>query len=721
MGVVYKAEDTKLDRPVALKFLPNHLLGDEEVKKRFEREAKAAAALDHANVCHVHEIDEVDGKTFIAMSLIEGEPLDQKIERGPLKLEEALDIAQQIAKGLEAAHKKGVVHRDIKPQNIMVGEDGHVTIMDFGLAQLTQASLLTRPDQTLGTTFYMSPEQTQGSGTDHRTDIWALGVVLYEMVVGERPFKGDYDKAVMYSILNEEPEPITAVRTGVPMQLEDCVGKCLAKSAESRYQSTTELIVDLKRLDSDQLGASTQARAPRAGAPALVSAPAESAVWKQRAPWALSVALALLLALVSSLYWTQPRGAQGLEVSPSELPRVAVLPLKTGEVDPEIESFADGMTEEITAGLSQFRHLLVISASVAASLEGNADVREVGKELDARFILDGSVRRAGSSMRVSLQLLDAATGAHLWAERFDRDLGVDLFAVQDELADRIVATIADPFGVLTRSLGDLVKAKPIDSLTAHEGVLLAFAHWERELLDTHAKTRTVLEQAVRREPNHADALACLSRLYLDEHKFSFNVQPNSLDRALEVAQRAVEADATSTLAFFALAEAHYFRREANAFRSAADRAISLNPRNTYTAGQLAYFIAISGEWERGREIAREVMQLNPHHAPALHYVFVDDHYFKGEYEQALEIAEQMRMPGHFYVQEVLAAINGQLGRREEARKHLERFVELAPDVARNIRAEHSKWYHSEELVELRLEGLRKAGLDVDGGEGLISK
>ncbi len=256
MGVVYKAEDTKLDRLVALKFLPNHLLGDEEVKKRFEREAKAAAALDHANVCHVHEIDEVDGKTFIAMSLIEGEPLDQKVERGPLKLEQALDNAQQIAEGLEAAHEKGVVHRDIKPQNVMVDAKGHVTIMDFGLAQLTQASLLTRPDQTMGTTFYMSPEQTEGSGTDHRTDIWSLGVVLYEMVTGQRPFKGDYDKAVMYSILNEEPEPMTSLRTGIPMELEVFVGKCLEKHPDQRYSKAGELAKDLgalrERLKSGQ-------------------------------------------------------------------------------------------------------------------------------------------------------------------------------------------------------------------------------------------------------------------------------------------------------------------------------------------------------------------------------------------------------------------------------------------------------------------------------------
>ncbi len=257
MGVVYKADDTRLERRVALKFLPEHLLGDEEVRKRFVREAKAAAALDHANICTVHEIDESDGKTFIAMSLIEGEPLDKRIGRGPLKIDEALDIAQQIAAGLEAAHKKGVVHRDIKPENIMVGPDsigagGRVTIMDFGLAQLTQASRLTRADQTMGTVAYMSPEQTEGSGTDQRTDVWSLGVVLYEMITGRQPFQGDYAKAVMYSILNEEPEPMTALRTGVPMELEVAAGKCMAKAVEDRYGSAGEVGRDL-RLVADKL------------------------------------------------------------------------------------------------------------------------------------------------------------------------------------------------------------------------------------------------------------------------------------------------------------------------------------------------------------------------------------------------------------------------------------------------------------------------------------
>jgi serine/threonine protein kinase len=218
MGVVYKAEDLKLERAVALKFVAAHLVSDEEIRKRFEREAKAAAALNHPNICIVHEIDAAEGRTFIAMAFIEGHGLDGKIAAGPLKLNEALDIAHQAAEGLQEAHSHNIVHRDIKPANIMItpkgGSRAQVTIMDFGLAQLTEHSKLTRLDETMGTVAYMSPEQTMGAEVDRRSDIWALGVVLYEMITGQRPFKGHYDKAVMYSITNEEPEPLTALRTG---------------------------------------------------------------------------------------------------------------------------------------------------------------------------------------------------------------------------------------------------------------------------------------------------------------------------------------------------------------------------------------------------------------------------------------------------------------------------------------------------------------------------
>ena len=248
MGVVYKAEDTKLDRLVALKFLPPHLSQAEEEKKRFIHEAKAASALDHPNICNIYEIDETeDGQMFIAMACYEGESLKNKIDRGPLLVDEAIDIAIQITQGLEKAHSKEIVHRDIKPANILITEDGIVKIVDFGLAKLSGRTVLTREGTTLGTVAYMSPEQTRGTNIDHRADIWALGVILCEMLAGERPFKGDYEQAVMYSIMNEEPEPITKVNPAVPTELEQIVNNALRKNPESRYSSAAEMLKDLKR------------------------------------------------------------------------------------------------------------------------------------------------------------------------------------------------------------------------------------------------------------------------------------------------------------------------------------------------------------------------------------------------------------------------------------------------------------------------------------------
>ena len=370
MGVVYRAEDTKLDRPVALKFLPAHLLGDEDIRKRFEREAKAAAALDHPNVCHVYEIDEADGKTFIAMSLIEGESLDKRIALGPLKLEDALDIAQQTAKGLEAAHKRGVVHRDIKPENIMVGEDGRVTIMDFGLAQLTEVSRLTRTDETVGTTAYMSPEQTQGSGTDHRTDIWSLGVVLYEMVTGQQPFKGDYDKAVMYSILNESPEPITALRTGVPMELELLVNKCLAKEGTHRYQHADELATDLASL--------TEKLKPDRSKVAATVMPTVPTPSRAYLPWAVAAVLALTLVVTLLRAPEQPAPPPQTRRLALDIPATARVAISPDSRYIAYDSAGGNVAREIwVADLQRNERRLLAQGSVSQPF-WSADSRNLG-------------------------------------------------------------------------------------------------------------------------------------------------------------------------------------------------------------------------------------------------------------------------------------------------------------------------------------------------------
>ena len=324
MGEVFKAEDTTLGRPVALKFLAAHLLDDGEAKQRFLREAKAAAAISHPNICHVYEIGEEGGKTFLAMAYLEGEPLADHIAKGPSPLEKVLDIGRQVAEGLEAAQEKGIIHRDIKPANIIVDAKGHATILDFGLARLNEASKLTRADQTIGTAAYMSPEQSQGANVDRRTDIWALGCVLYEMVCGRRPFQGVYDQALLYEIVHEQPEPLTSLRTGVPMEIERIVGKCLAKNPDQRYQGCTDLLVDLKALQKSQEGTAQSAPsgfASSVATPALSSHKegvhvlrAPASIVRRRRPilFALAVVLGFVLGAVSiALLRTASNGPSG--------------------------------------------------------------------------------------------------------------------------------------------------------------------------------------------------------------------------------------------------------------------------------------------------------------------------------------------------------------------------------------------------------------------------
>ena len=388
MGVVYKAEDTKLQRPVALKFLPSNSLGDEEAKARFLREARAAAALQHPNICTIHEIDEADGHTFIVMAYLEGEELRKHIEKGPLSLDRLLDIAIQVARGLQEAHGKGVVHRDIKPATIMNSTTGQAVLMDFGLAQIASAaSKLTREGTTVGTSAYMSPEQTTGEKTDHRTDIWALGVVLYEMATGQAPFQGHYEQAILYSILHEAPEPITALRTGIPPELERIANKCLAKRADERYQTVSDLLADLGALKrSRESGAETR---PSSG-------------------------------------------------TKDARPSIAVLPFENRSRGEDDEYFSDGVTEDIISTLAKVEGLRVTPRTSAFRFKGESTaVRQVAEKLNVGCVLTGTIRRSGSRLRITVELIDASEDTQMWSERYDRVLE-DIFDIQDEISQAIV-------------------------------------------------------------------------------------------------------------------------------------------------------------------------------------------------------------------------------------------------------------------------------------------
>ncbi len=321
MGVVYKAEDTKLKRSVALKFLPPELTHIPEVKERFVREAQAAAALDHPNICTVYEFDEADETTFISMAYIEGQSLRNKIESGPLELDEALTIATQVSEGLQEAHKKGVIHRDIKSVNIMVTEKGQAKIMDFGLARMTGTTMLTKEGAAMGTIAYMSPEQTRGEEVDLRTDIWSLGVVLYEMFSGQLPFKGDHEQAVVYSILNEKPKPITDLKTDTPVSIGQVVSKALAKNPDERYQQVEELLDDLKSISAGIV-------------PEEIKTRIRKAKLLKRKKAILYTGATCLIIIMAVLGLTLLKGP------PETIDSIAVLPLENLTGDPGQEYFA---------------------------------------------------------------------------------------------------------------------------------------------------------------------------------------------------------------------------------------------------------------------------------------------------------------------------------------------------------------------------------------------
>jgi TolB-like protein/tRNA A-37 threonylcarbamoyl transferase component Bud32/Flp pilus assembly protein TadD len=545
MGIVYMAEDTKLKRTVALKFLSPQTLGTDEEKARFIHEAQAAAALSHPNICTIYEIEEYEGQSFIAMEYVDGGSLRDRVQSGPLKLDSAIDISVQVAGGLQEAHEKGIVHRDIKPANLMITPKGQIKIMDFGLAKAQGQTMLTKADTTLGTFAYMSPEQTKAEDVDHRADIWSLGVVLYEMVTGQRPFRGDYEQAVVYYIMNEEPEPVTALRTGVPGDLERIIVKCCEKDPAERYQTAADLIADLRHL------VRTMGRKDVPWREETVSRLPGQEVRRQRDTrrryswigWVLAV---IVLAFVISQ--VVPRFFPSGDESPRDeafaaRKMIVVLPFENLG-PPEDAYFADGITEEITSRLAVVSGLGVISRTSAVQYDRTGKtLKQIGRDLGVDYVLEGTIRwnkgaAGGSRIRVTPQLIRVSDDTHLWAETYDRVME-DIFAVQSDVAEKII----EQLGItMLDSERKAVESKPTDNLLAYEAYLQGLTFRSRAGSKEEEWRLAVehFERAVELDPTFALAYARLSGANGELYFWAYDRSEERLNRCKEAAERSLE-------------------------------------------------------------------------------------------------------------------------------------------------------------------------------------
>ncbi len=695
MGEVWRATDTKLGREVALKVLPEEFASDPQRLDRFEREARAVAALNHPHIVTIFSVEDADGVRFLTMELVEGETLDGMIPAGGFELGRFFDFATPLAEAVSAAHDRSIIHRDLKPTNVMVDRDGRVKVMDFGLAKVASAEdpsdsselpteALTGIGTIVGTVPYMSPEQIEGEIVDHRTDIFSLGVLLYEMAVGERPFQGKTSPSLMSSILKDAPTPVVELRSDLPRHLGRIIGRCLEKNRRDRYQTARDVFNELKALQRE----ASSMGAPQASA-SLHQEPSERNI-RPSSDAAVS---------------TMTRKDEGFWV--------AVLPFKYSGGDADLTALAEGLSEDIVTGLSRFSYLRVIARSSTERYVGEAvDVRSVGTELAARYVMEGSIRQAGSTLRISAQLVDTSSGAHIWAETYERPFGTDaIFELQDDLVPRIVSTVADWYGILPHSMSEAVRSKPVDQLTPYEALLRGFGYFERVTPEEHAVARPILERAVEQVPGHAAAWAMLSMLYGEEHRFGFNVEPDPLGRSLQAARRAIETAPSSHASHLALAQAHYFRKDFDAFRNAAERAVALNPMDGATVEYLGHLLAFAGDWERGCELGERARQLNPHH-PAWYWALpLLDAYRKGDYLDARALVPKALMPGQYYSHALFAALYGQLGEREAAVEAIRELLALRPDFAQIARDQFEKWYLPQ-LVEQLIDGLGKAGLEI---------
>ena len=577
MGVVYKARDTKLDRTVALKFLPPYLSTDADAKARFIHEAKAASALDHPHIGTIYEIDETaDGRLFIAMAYYPGETLKQKVARGPVPAAEAQGYAEQMAEGLAAAHAAGIVHRDVKPANVLVTERGRVKVVDFGLAKVAGTEL-TRGGAALGTVAYMSPEQTRGEAVDARTDLWSLGVVLYELLTGARPFGGENDRTLIHAIRHDAPVPVAQHGVELPPGLEAMVQRCLAKDPGERYQTAQEVLADLQ---AEREGGDIVRRRTSRGRRAVTFGVA---------------ALVLMLAVVLGSAWLNGRAATDV------IDSIAVLPLANLSGDPARAYFADGMTEELIAALGQIEALRVISRTSAMRYkETTKPLPQIAEELGVKAIVEGSVTQEGDEVRIQVRLIDGETEKRLWARRFAQPAR-NVLALQHEIARAIAREIE--VSVTAADEARLSRTPEVDP-EAYDQYLKGVEILEGRGDVAERQALSYLEASVAADPRFAPAYAQLAIAYI--------LNEQNATKASRAVEQALRLDPGLSTAYVArgLGRQLYDWDWQGAER-ALRRAIALDPNNAEAHHELAILLSRLGRFDQAIEAERRALLLDP--------------------------------------------------------------------------------------------------------------
>jgi len=622
MGQVYLAQDTQLNRTIALKILYSEVASDKQRMHRFIQEAKAASSLNHPNILTIHEIGESNSILFIATELIDGETLRKRMTKARLKLCEAIDFAMQVASALAAAHAMGIIHRDIKPENLMVRRDGYVKVLDFGLAKSTQPQTIdseattllnTSPGLLIGTVNYMSPEQARGLETDVRTDIWSLGVVLYEMVAGCIPFQGATSTDTVVAIIERDPPHLGSQRAGVPIQLERVVRKALAKEREERYQTVKDLALDLKALKREL---EIETELERSVAPELKAGDSQSRKVSeqtktvlQRTPLRTSsyadqarrhartlILLTALAAIVALSYFVYAR----YYASDSDaIDSIAVLPFTNDSGDPEHEYLSDGISESLINNLSQLSQLKVIARSSSFRFKGkNADPQEVAKALGVRAILNGHLARRGDRLQISAELIDTRDQRQIWGEQYNRAFS-DILTVQEEIAQDISEKLRLR---LTGEEKEQLAKRHTSNSEAYQAYIQGRYFWNKRTKENLEKGIEYFTQAIDKDPNYALAYAGLADSYLILGNLSLLPPKDAFPKARAAATKALELDGELAEADVSLAFIKYlFEWDWPSAECGFKRALELNPN--YGPGHQWYGVSLAGRGRTAEAIA----------------------------------------------------------------------------------------------------------------------